>query len=89
MTLLAFELKKFVFEREGWEEALVVDMGESRCAVLTGKNGGGKTLAISLEKFCDAIVNPNSKKLHEIARLVDDAKVRRIIVRFGYEFMDS
>jgi len=90
VTELVFNLTRFSFKREIWENHLNVDISENRCAVLTGLNAGGKTLVMAtLEKFCDTIINPDKRKLRSLKNLVQGAGIESLKVRFEYGFLDS
>lgn len=89
MTEFVFNLSRFSFKRKGWENPLQVDISETRCAVLTGLNASGKTLVMrSLERFCDAMINPDKRKLRNLENLVKGAEIESLKVRFEYEFLD-
>ncbi len=90
MTSFVFNLSQFSFKRHDWENHLKVDFFDTRCAVLTGLNAGGKTLVMkSLERFCAAVINPDTRKSRKLDGLVKDAGIESIKVRFEYEFLNS
>ena len=89
MTEFVFNLSRFSFKRKGWENPLQVDISETRCAVLTGLNASGKTLVMrSLERFCDAMIYPDKRKLRNLENLVRGAEIDSLKVRFEYDFLD-
>jgi hypothetical protein len=90
VTTFVFNLSQFSFKRHEWEQHLIVDIGDVRCAVLTGLNAGGKTLVMkSIEKFCDTVVNPDGRKLRSLHQFVREADIESIKARFEYGFLDS
>jgi len=90
VTDLVFSLTGFSIKLSKWEHEVSVDFSDTNCVILTGLNAGGKTLTMrSLEKFCDAIANPDRRKMEELQRLALDAGIESMETRFEYVNLDN
>ena len=77
-------VQSFEIERNGWKSSAVIDFTENKCCVLTGSNGGGKTLTLKMIKAAGTwIENPTRYNFHEMKNIAQTTGVTsiKIIIR--------
>ena len=63
-------IQSFAVTRKNWDNAAVIDFTQAKCCVLTGTNGGGKTLTLKMLKAVGQWVeNPTRYNFHEMKNI--------------------
>jgi energy-coupling factor transporter ATP-binding protein EcfA2 len=65
-------IQSFSIQRNGWDGSADIDFTETKCCVLTGTNGGGKTLTLKMLKSVGQwIENPTRYNFYEMKNLAE------------------
>jgi len=73
-TIQSFEMK-----RGDWKSPAVIDFTEVKCCVLTGTNGGGKTLTLKMLKAVGQwIENPTRYNFHEMKNIARTTAIHSV-----------
>jgi len=74
-------IQTFTMKREGWDTNLVIDFSETNCCIITGSNGGGKTLSMKmLELVGKWISDPTRFNFDQLCSLADKTQIEELSI---------
>lgn len=86
---LEVSLRSVKLKLQDWPEILEIDLDEMKTIILTGINGGGKTLTMKLiMDYCDLINSHSSVKSDNFRELLKQCGVEYFSLKFGYDWFD-
>lgn len=86
---LEVSLRSVKLKLQDWPEILEIDLDEMKTIILTGINGGGKTLTMKLiMDYCDLINSHSSVKSDNFQKLLKQCGVEYFSLKFGYDWFD-
>lgn len=84
---LEASLRSVKLKLQDWPEILELDLDEMKTIILTGINGGGKTLTMKLiMDYCDMINSHSSIKSDNFVKLLKQCGVEYFSLKFGYDW---
>ena len=78
------QIQRFSLMKDGWYGPATVDFSETSCCIITGQNGGGKTLTNRMIELVGKwTANPSRFNLREMEKLAQKTGIQRanIVVR--------
>jgi len=74
-------IQLFTISREAWQSPLVIDFTESNCCILTGTNGGGKTLTMRMLALVGKwVADPNRYNFRQMNSLAEKTQIGTISI---------